>query len=51
MSIIPASQVKKRTAKGWYDSKTDKVVVVLPNNTSIADIQAQYYMRLLPIKD
>ncbi len=40
LSVIPASQVKKRKAKGWYDPKTGKVIVVLPNNSSTADVQA-----------
>lgn len=37
---IPASQVKKRKAKGWFDPKTGEIAVVLPNNKSVADVQA-----------
>ena len=31
---------KKQQSKGWYDVNTGKVYVVIPNNTSIADVQA-----------
>lgn len=37
---IPASQVRFRKAKGWFDPKTGDVIIVLPNNNSVADIQA-----------
>lgn len=37
---IPTSQVRKRKSKGWYNPKTGEIVVVLPNHTNIADIQA-----------
>lgn len=37
---IPASKVRFRKAKGWFDPKTGEVVIVLPNNNSIADTQA-----------
>ena len=30
---------KKRNSKGWYDTKTGEVVIVLPNATSDADIK------------
>lgn len=31
---------KKRTAKGWFDPRTGKIVIVLSNHSSTADIQA-----------
>ncbi len=31
---------KKRTAKGWFDPRTGKIVIVLGNHSSTADIQA-----------
>lgn len=33
-------QKKKRGSKGWYDSKTGEVYLVLPNAESVADAQA-----------
>uniref|UniRef100_UPI0040571F8D ADP-ribosyltransferase-containing protein n=1 Tax=Alistipes sp. TaxID=1872444 RepID=UPI0040571F8D len=32
----------KRTAKGWFDIATGKVVIVLPNSSSIEDVEATY---------
>ena len=29
---------KRATAKGWYEKSTGKIVVVLPNNRSVADV-------------
>lgn len=37
---IPASQSRFRQAKGWFDPKTGDIIIVLPNNNSVADIQA-----------
>lgn len=37
---IPASQIRFRQAKGWFDPKTGDIIIVLPNNNSVADIQA-----------
>lgn len=31
---------KKATSKGWYDPKTGKITIVLPNHTSSGDVQA-----------
>lgn len=31
---------RKRNAKGWYDTKTETVHVVIPNHADIADVQA-----------
>lgn len=31
--------VRKRRAKGYYDPKTGETVIVLPNNTDVADVQ------------
>lgn len=31
---------KKRTAKGWFDPRTGKIVIVLGNHSSIADVEA-----------
>lgn len=31
------TQFRKRSSKGWYDPQTQEIVVVLPNNTSVAD--------------
>ena len=30
---------RKRGSKGWYDTKTGEVVIVVPNNKSAADVQ------------
>ncbi len=35
-----AIQVRRRGAKGWYDTHTGEVVIVLPNNRSTADVAA-----------
>lgn len=35
-----SKEKRKRASKGWFDPKTGEVVIVLPNNTSIADVQA-----------
>lgn len=37
---IPATQSRMRQAKGWFNPKTGEISVVIPNNTSVADIQA-----------
>ena len=29
---------KKKLSKGWYDTKTGKIVIVLPNHTSVSDV-------------
>ena len=34
------SETRRRKAKGWFEPNTGKVVIVLPNATSEADIQA-----------
>ena len=31
---------KKQTAKGWFDPRTGKIVIVLGNHSSIADVEA-----------
>lgn len=31
---------RKRSAKGWYDIKSDQVVIMLSNATSVSDVQA-----------
>ena len=31
---------KKRTAKGWFDPRTGKIVIILGNHSSIADVEA-----------
>ena len=36
----PRRQRNKRASKGWYDSKTGEVFIVMPNNNNAADIQA-----------
>lgn len=36
------TQFRKRGSKGWYDPKTQEIVVVLPNNTSVADAQRTF---------
>ena len=33
-------QKRKRRSKGWYEPFTGKVVIVIPNNTGISDVQA-----------
>ena len=38
--INSLSSARKRRAKGWYDAKTDEVVIIAPNNRDIADIEA-----------
>lgn len=30
---------RKRLAKGWYDEANDEVVVMLPNNVNVADVE------------
>lgn len=39
--IIDASHLegKKKSAKGFYDPKTGKITIVIPNNTSVADVE------------
>lgn len=39
ISEIPATQSLMRRSKGWYNPKTGEISVVIPNNTSVADIQ------------
>ena len=29
---------KKKSSKGWYDTKTGKIVIILPNHTSVSDV-------------
>ncbi|MDR1160983.1 MAG: hypothetical protein LBK45_01465 [Tannerellaceae bacterium] len=36
----PQTEKRKRNSKGWYDTKTGEVVIVLPNAGSAADAQA-----------
>lgn len=36
------TQFRKRSSKGWYDPQTQEIVVVLPNNTSVADAQRTF---------
>lgn len=31
--------VRKRNAKGWFDPETGEVVVVIPNNANVADVE------------
>ncbi|WP_301345894.1 LPD38 domain-containing protein [uncultured Muribaculum sp.] len=38
-----AVQRKKRTANGWYDTTTGEVVIVLPNNVNVADVEATIF--------
>ena len=37
---LPKESVRKRESKGWYNPKTGKIFIVLPNNKTIADVQA-----------
>ena len=39
----PEVQEKRRRAKGWYDTATGEVVVVLPNNGSVEDAVATVF--------
>ena len=36
----PKVQARRRRAKGWYDTRTGEVVVVLPNNRDAEDVAA-----------
>ena len=36
----PRRQRMRRSSKGWYNTETGEVVVVIPNNTNAADVQA-----------
>ena len=36
----PEAQMQRRRAKGWYDTSTGEVVVVLPNNSDVEDVAA-----------
>lgn len=36
-------QHKKRTAKGWYDTATGEVVIVLPNCDNVADVESTIF--------
>ena len=35
----PRYSRRERRAKGWWSSRTDEVVVVLPNNVNVADVE------------
>jgi hypothetical protein len=35
----PKAQARRRKAKGWYDTRTGEVTVVLPNNMNVTDIE------------
>jgi hypothetical protein len=35
-----AVQERRRKSKGWYDPSTGEVVIVMPNNYSVADVEA-----------
>ncbi len=34
----PTVQARRRKSKGWYDTKTGEVVIVLPNNRNVEDV-------------
>ena len=36
----PTIQARRRKSKGWYDTKTGEVVIVLPNNRNVEDVAA-----------
>ena len=35
-----AKQSRMRSSKGWYDTETGEITVVVPNNDSVADVEA-----------
>ena len=39
VNSVSGLEGKKKSAKGFYDPKTGKITIVIPNNTSIADIE------------
>ena len=38
---------KKRSAKGWYDTATGEVVIVLPNCENVADVEATIFHEIV----
>lgn len=36
------TQLRKRSSKGWYDPQTKEIVIVLPNNRDVADVQRTF---------
>lgn len=36
------NQLRKRSSKGWYDPQTKEIVIVLPNNRDVADVQRTF---------
>lgn len=36
------TQLRKRSSKGWYDPQTKEIVIVLPNNRGVADVQRTF---------
>ena len=39
VNSVSGLEGKKKSAKGFYEPKTGKITIVIPNNTSIADIE------------